>query len=127
MLPNKKQPARDWRKFMKNEERKKIIVEVYQQHDNGKKVHVNTWEDEQTNILQLTAFLYRKTILKSRNLKIKCGYNYSDMQTITITESFKNYDESITKTSFVFENIPTNWGYLDIYKIEKNLNEREGK
>lgn len=110
---------------MKNEERKKIIVEVYQQHGNGKKAHVNTWENEQTNILQLTAFLYRKTILKARNLKIKYSYNYSDMQTITITESFENYDGSITKTSFVFENIPTNLGYLDIYKIEKNLNESE--
>ena len=58
-------------------ENKKIIVNVYQTKGNGKKELVNKWNDEKTNLLQLTAFLYRK--------------------------------------------IPTNLGYLDIYKIEKSL------
>lgn len=108
-------------------ENKKIIVKVYQDRGTGKKEHVNTWEDERTNILQLTAFLYRKTILKSRGLTIRYNYNYSDLQTITIIEKYENYDGSETKTYFVFENIPTNMAYLDIYKIEENLKESEAK
>ena len=102
-------------------EDKKIIVEVYQQHDKGKKALVNVWDDEKTNVLQLTAFLYRKTLLKDSRLRIRYSYNYADTQTVIITESFTNYDNSITKTSFVFKNLPTNLGYLDIYKIEKNI------
>lgn len=96
-----------------------VIVEVYQQKENGKKELVNIWENEQTNILQFTAFLYRKAILKANNLKIKYSYNYSDLQTIEFVESYTNYDNTITKTYFVFKNIPTNMGYLDIYKLEK--------
>ena len=103
----------------------KIIVKVYQQKENNKKELVNTWEDERTNVLQLTAFLWRKYIMKSSNLKIKYNYNYSDMQTIEIIESYENYDKTITKTFYVFENVPTGLGYLDIYKIEKNLQESE--
>lgn len=102
-------------------ENKKIIVNVYQTKGNGKKELVNTWNDEKTNLLQLTAFLYRKTILKSNNLKIKYSYNYSDLQTITFVDSYENYDGSITKTFYEFINIPTNMAYLDIYKIEKSL------
>ena len=102
-------------------ENKKIMVNVYQKNENGKKELVNIWNDEKTNLLQLTAFLYRKTILKSNNLKVKYSYNYSDLQTITFIESYENYDGSITKTFYKFVNIPTNLGYLDIYKIEKNL------
>ena len=100
---------------------KKLIVKVYQTKENNKKELVNTWENEKTNLLQLTAFLYRKTILKSNNLKIKYSYNYSDFQKIEFIESYTNYDNSITKTYFVFENIPTNLGYLDIYKLEKGI------
>lgn len=100
---------------------KKLIVKVYQTKGNNKKELVNTWEDEKTNLLQLTAFLYRKTILKSNNLKIKYSYNYSDLQKIEFMESYTNYDNSKTKTYFVFENIPTNLGYLDIYKLEKSI------
>ena len=107
------------------EERKKIIVKVYQDRKTGKKELVNVWEDEKTNVLQLTAFLYRKTIQKSKNLKISYKYNYSDLQTIVIKESFTNYDDTITNTWFEFENIPTNCGYLDIYKIENNLKKEE--
>lgn len=102
-------------------ENKKILVNVYQTKENGKKELVNKWDDEKTNLLQLTAFLYRKVILKSNNLKIKHSYNYSDLQTITFIDSYENYDKSITKTFYEFINIPTNMAYLDIYKIEKSL------
>lgn len=102
-------------------ENKKIIVNVYQTKENGKKELVNKWNDEKTNLLQLTAFLYRKTILKSSNLKVKYNYNYSDLQTITFVDSYENYDGSITKTYYEFINIPTNMAYLDIYKIKNNL------
>lgn len=103
---------------MKN---KKIMVNVYQTNEKGKKELVNKWNDEKTNLLQLTAFLYRKTILKNSNLKVKYSYNYSDLQTITFIDSYENYDGSITKTYYEFINIPTNMAYLDIYKIEKSL------
>ena len=104
-------------------ETKKIIVNVYQTKENRKKELVNVWNDEKQNLLQLTAFLYRKTILKSNNLKVKYSYNYSDLQTITFIDNYENYDASITKTYYEFENIPTNMGYLDIYKIAKNIEE----
>lgn len=102
-------------------EKEKITVNVYQTNEKGKKQLVNKWNDEKTNLLQLTAFLYRKTILKSSNLKVKYSYNYSDLQTITFIDSYENYDGSITKTYYEFINIPTNTAYLDIYKIEKSL------
>lgn len=102
-------------------ENKKIMVNVYQTNEKGKKQLVNKWNDEKTNLLQLTAFLYRKTILKSSNLKVKYSYNYSDLQTITFIDSYERYDGSITKTYYEFINIPTNLAYLDIYKIEKSL------
>ena len=120
MLPEQKATSKeDERK--KKMENKKIMVNVYQKNENGKKELVNVWNDEKTNLLQFTAFLYRKTILKSNNLKVKYSYNYNDLQTITFVESYENYDGSITKTYYEFVNIPTNLGYLDIYKIEKNL------
>ena len=93
-----------------------IVVAVYQQHEKGKKVLVNIWRDRKNNLKQFTCFLYRKAILKAKNIRISYNYNYSDKQIITITESFINYDNSITKTSFVFHNIPTKCGYLDIIK-----------
>lgn len=106
---------------------KKMIVKVYQDRETGKKELTNTWEDQKNIILQLTAFLYRKTIQKSSNLKITYKYNYSDYQTIVIKESYENYDHTTTNTWFEFENIPTKMGYLDIYEIEKNLKESEAK
>lgn len=102
-------------------ENKKMIVNVYQKHNNGKKALVNVWEDETTNILQLTAFLYRKTIQKCRDLKISYKYNYSDLQTITIAETFYNYDNSTTTTYFEFINVPTKLGFLDIYKLDEKI------
>ena len=120
MLPKQKATARSGLGGKKMEN-KKITVNVYQTKENGKKELVNKWNDEKTNLLQLTAFLYRKTILKSSNLKVKYRYNYSDLQTITFIDSYENCDGSITKTYYEFINIPTNMGYLDIYKIENNL------
>ena len=105
-------------------ETKKMIVKVYQDRT-GKKELTNTWENQTNILLQLTAFLYRKTIQKSSNLKISYKYNYSDAQTIVFKESYTNYDNTITNTWFEFENIPTNMGYLDIYKIAKNIEESE--
>lgn len=92
----------------------RLVVGVYQQHDKGKKVLVNIWYNKTTNLKQLTTFLFRKTIQKDQRLKIYYSYNYSDKQTITIVESFENFDGSITKTSFTFYNVPTKCGYLDI-------------
>ena len=109
------------RKEKRKMENKKIMVNVYQTKGNGKKELVNKWNDEKTNLLQLTAFLYRKAVLKSNNLKIRYSYNYSDLQTITFIDSYENYDGSITKTFYEFINVPTSLGYLDIYKIEKSL------
>lgn len=103
------------------EENKKMIVKVYQDRETGKKELTNTWEDQTNILLQLTAFLYRKTVLKSKNIRISYKYNYSDTQTIIFKESYENYDHTITHTWFEFENIPTSMGYLDIYKIEKIL------
>lgn len=110
---------------MKEKESKKMIVKVYQDRGTGKRKHVNTWEDQTNILLQLTAFLYRKTIQKSQKIKISYKYDYTDLQTIIVKESFTNYDDTITNTWFEFENIPTNWGYLDIYKIENNLKKEE--
>lgn len=91
---------------------KKIFVEVYQ----NKKL-VNTWNEHDNNVKQLTCFLWRKTILKSSNLRIKYSYNYSDTQTISFIEKYENYDGSITTTEYKFYNVPTNLGYLDLYNI----------
>lgn len=99
--------------LLKNEG--KLIVEVRQ---NNKLV--NIWEDEKQNILQLTAFLYRKTLLKS-NISIRYTYNYNDLQTIKIINKYTNFDNTITKTEYIFYNIPTKMGFLDVYKLEKEV------
>lgn len=110
---------------MKENESKKMIVKVYQDRGTGKRKQVNTWKDQTNILLQLTAFLYRKTIQKSQRIKISYKYDYTDSQTIIVKESFTNYDNTVTNTWFEFENIPTNCGYLDIYKIENNLKKEE--
>ena len=104
----------------------KIVVGVYQNTDDNynkinKMILKNVWEDEKSNTMNLLAFLYRKTILKSNNLRISYNYNYSDNQTISITESYTNYDNTITKTKYVFYNIPTKLGYLDIHTINDKM------
>lgn len=106
-----------------------LIVGVYQNKDDeynaiNKTVLKNIWKDEKTNIIQLLGFLYRKAILKS-NIRISYSYNYNDVQEITISESFTNYDGSITKTKYVFYNVPTNMSYLDTFKIEKIIESLE--
>ena len=93
----------------------KIVVEVKQ----NKKIS-NYWLDEKTNILQLMAFLYNREVIKA-NIKMRYSYNYSDLQEITFSQSYENYDGSITVTSYKFYNIPSNLGYLDIYKLNKKL------
>lgn len=110
---------------MKEKESKKMIVKVYQDRGTGEKKQVNTWKNQTNILLQLTAFLYRKTIQKSQKIKISYKYDYTDLQTIIVKESFTNYDNTITNTWFEFENIPTSCGYLDIYKIENNLKKEE--
>lgn len=101
-----------------------LVVGVEQnRNENGniinKKILKNIWKNEKQNILQLLGFLYRKTIQKSTNLKIYYSYNYSDFQTIKIVDKFENFDNTFTYTTFTFYNIPTNCGFLDIYKLEK--------
>lgn len=103
-------------KFDKLKNDKKIVVEVIQNN----KI-VNYWLDEKVNIMQMLGLLYQKTIVKSSSLRIRHSYNYSDMQTITFSNSYENYDGTKTITKYVFYNIPTNMGYLDIYKINKDI------
>lgn len=107
------------KEFENLKEQKKIVVEVVQ---NGKVS--NYWLDEKANIMQLLGFLYSKTVIKA-NVKMKYSYNYSDLQTITFSQSYENYDSSKTITSYKFYNLPTNLGYLDIYKIGKEVFENE--
>ena len=92
--------------------KEKMIVEIYQ---NGKKV--NEWTDEENIKAQLMGLMWQKLIIKSRNIRIKYSYNYSDMQKITFVNSYENYDGTITKTEYIFENVPTNLGFLDTYKM----------
>ena len=96
----------------------KIVVGVYQNNLNNNKMElVNIWENVENNKNQFMAFLYRKAILKSSNLKVKYQYNYSDKQTITFRETYTNFDDSKTITEFIFYNIPTKLGYLDIMSL----------
>lgn len=103
-------------KFDKLKSDKKIVVEVIQ---DGK--ITNYWIDEKGNIMQMLGLLYQKTIVKSSSLRIRHSYNYSDMQTITFISSYENYDGTKSITKYVFYNVPTSMGYLDIYKINENL------
>lgn len=93
----------------------KLVVEVVQ----NKKI-VNYWVDEKTNLLQLLAFLYNKTVIKSQ-IRLDYSYNYSDVQHLTFSQSYTNYDGSKTITKYNFYNIPTNLGYIDIYKLQKQM------
>lgn len=94
-----------------------MVVEVKQNGEIS-----NYWTDEKANAMQLLGFLYSKTVIKT-NIKMRYSYNYSDSQTLTFSQSYDNYDGSKTVTAYTFYNIPTNCGYLDTYKIMKNLGE----
>ena len=89
-------------------EKYNIYVEVYQ----DKKL-VNTWKDEETNKNQLIQFLWRKSVLKSNNLKVEYSYNYSDKQIISFIEKSYNCDNSYTTFEYKFYNVPTKCGYLN--------------
>ena len=56
---------------------------------------------------------------------MRYSYNYSDYQTLTFSNEYTNYDGTKTITKYVFYNIPTNLGYLDIYKLNKEVLENE--
>jgi hypothetical protein len=104
--------------FKELKEQRKMVVEVIQ---NGEVA--NYWLDERNNIMQMLGLLYQKTIVKSLSLRIKHSYNYSDMQTITFVNTYENYDGTKTITKYVFYNVPTSMGYLDIYSINERLGE----
>lgn len=82
---------------------------------------VNIWEDEQNNVCQLLGLLYQKAILKSYNLKVRYSYNYSDTQTINFIQKYENYDGTTTTTKYIFYNVPTSLGFLDTFKIRKEV------
>jgi hypothetical protein len=103
-------------KTLQNEilEGNNFIVGVYQ-NKGGKKLElVNIWYNLEFNKNQFTCFLYRMTIQKDKNLKVKYQYNYSDKQTITFRETYTNFDGTETITEYRFFNVPTKLGYLDI-------------
>lgn len=104
----------------------KIVVAVYQNTDEElnrttKTNLKNIWKDEKTNITNLLGFLYNKTILKTRKLTIKYNYNYSDKQTIKVIYKDECYDGTISKTEYVFYNIPTIMGCLDVSALDLKL------
>lgn len=93
----------------------KLVVEVIQ---NGKVS--DYWLDEKSNAMQLLGFLYSKTVI-NKKYRITYHYNYSDKQTISITDKYENFDGTFTKTQYKFYNVPTNMGYLDTYKLSQIL------
>lgn len=99
-------------KLKELKEKGQIVVEVIQD-----KKRVNAWYDEKNNVLQLLGFLYSITILKDKSYTIRYSYNYSDKQTIKVINKYTNYDGSITKTEYIFYNIPTSMGYLDTFEL----------
>lgn len=96
------------------ESEKKLYVEVVQNSE-----LVNVWKDEQNNIIYLLGLLYSITINKSKAYKVNYKYNYTDLQTIKITNTYENCDGTTTKTSYIFHNVPTSMAYLDTYKLNK--------
>jgi hypothetical protein len=99
---------------------KKIYVEVIQ---NGELV--NIWKNEKQNILHFLGFLYQVYVIKSFATRCRYEYNYSDYQKITFINKFSNYDESVTITKYIFHNIPTELGYLNILKLDDILEKKE--
>ena len=77
---------------------------------NEKKEIVIEQEDDVTILVNFTADLFNKYILKSKDFRqVQYKYNYSDRQEITFI--FKNGYRA------VYKDIPTKCGYLDNYKI----------
>lgn len=103
------------KEFEKLLNEKKIVVEVKQDNKT-----TNYLLNEKVNIISLLEILYRKTVLKA-NIKIKYNYDYTDMQTITITQSYTTFDGTEAKFSYIYYNIPTSMGYLDTLKLTKKL------
>lgn len=103
------------KEFEKMLNKRKIVVEVKQD-----KMTTNYLLEEKSNIISLLEILYRKTILKA-NIKIKYNYNYTDMQTITISQKYTGFDGTITTFDYIYYNIPTSMGYLDTTELRKKL------
>lgn len=95
--------------------KRKIVVEVKQN-----KTTTNYLLNETSNIISFLEILYRKTILKA-NIKIKYNYNYTDIQTITVTQKYVAFDGTETNFSYIYYNIPTSMGYLDTTILIKKL------
>lgn len=73
---------------------------------------IETITNEKFIVKCLISQLWAKTILKTKEIKrISYKYNYTDKQTIKFT--FSN------GIKYIFENIPTTGGYIDIDKILK--------
>lgn len=67
--------------------------------------------NEKSAILKLLEILWSKQVTKSKWItKQRFNYNYTDRQKITF------YTDN--KWQYVFEDIPTSWGALDISKLE---------
>ena len=108
------------KEFEKLLNERKIVVEVRQDNKT-----TNYLFDEKSNIISLLEILYKKTVLKA-NIKIRYNYNYTDLQTITITQNYTTYDGTKVKFSYIYYNIPTSMGYLDTTILRKKL-ESEAK
>lgn len=98
-------------------ENEKIYMEI---HKNGKLV--STFNDSKFLIIRLFGDIYNKQILKVKNT-IKSNYNYDDIQTIKVIDKVYNSDGSVDKWEYIYYNIPTKCGYLDVYKINELMKE----
>ena len=71
-------------------------------------------ENEKNAVLKLLEILWSKTVVKSKWIKkITYNYNYTNINTIIFTTD-NNY-------KIVFEDVPTKWADLDIYKLLKDI------
>lgn len=103
------------KEFKKLLNERKIVVEVKQD-----KITTNYLLEETANIISFLEILYRKTIQKA-NIKIKYNYDYTDMQTITVSQKYTKFDGAITTFEYIYYNIPTSMGYLDTTELRKKL------
>lgn len=83
-----------------------MYLEIY----NDKKEKVNELHENITE--HLLGTLWNKYINKNQNIRqVQYSYNYSDLQKITFI--FNN------KYRYIYKDIPTTWGSLDISKLIK--------